>query len=979
MLKFIERVVGVSDGAMVITSPPHHGAKGWLEVWSDDSGFQHIEEPTARFGKQELGTYFSLGRFGTDDSGKHRRRQSQCKSLKSFWFDIDAGADKFARHPDHAYESQEEAVVALVDFVKASTIPKPTYIVSSGEGLHVLWVTDTHMPVAEWKEAANKFGAVAKDFGLKLDEGCISNAAGAPRVPGSLHKSGRPVEILREDPADINAAEFLEKIDFIIEAREIEVHVKQVRERDENQEYPVTFFQKIIDLGITGCAQLNYAYENQDRIPEPLWWGALTIAEFCEDRAEWIHKLSDQHPGYSWDNTEAKAAHSKGPRSCSWFASENPKGCEGCLHRGKFGNNGSPINLGLADPEPTEVVVPMTLFDGEVVDVKYEIPVYPEPFRRAADGGIVTQRKVEVMDEKGTKSKITVDHKFYNYDFYLYDRIGKNDGGKPQFWARHHSPNDGVVQFQLDSDVIAADVSRVKVLLSAHSIWMVDDEDYRDMSKYLRASAAKLQQARAERVAPQQLGWTKRDTFVLGPREYGETGHEPAPVAASEKAQLFAASTPATLPQLGSAEEAAHIDEWSATLQELYGAPEAKIHRMMLAMAIGAPIRSRHGNEKGGMVNLFTEGSGTGKTTLIMNSLGYFVDAEDLAVYGKAGATFYAFFQLVAYANSIPLLYDEIGQLCRQQTADILMEIIHQTTSGNSKLQGASGAADIRKRSDGWRSFTFSTSNVSLWNYIASSRVENEAYLMRVVEIPLPTVQAIQENKTRGDALRRKAKTLMGCCGPRLISYMLQHDEFLKSRWIESSAMLDREAGLEIKQRFWGDILNSAIVGAEVGRATGTFPFDPEEVKQTVIEELRRLTNRAETKVVQDDFLLGEFLNDYRRHQCILDSDTWSPTRNVPPDTTHIRVEIHNKKVWITYSSLADWSIKKGVDVGRLEEILVGLGAQRDCKKRMLAHTPAAPGQNSMRTWCIDATNPKAAALFDMKSFAELLAGEGES
>jgi hypothetical protein len=519
----------------------------------------------------------------------------------------------------------------------------------------------------------------------------------------------------------------------------------------------------------------------------------------------------------------------------------------------------------------------------------------------------------------------------------------------------------------------------VKVLLSAHSIWMVDDEDYRDMSKYLRASAAKLQEARAERVAPQQLGWTKRDTFVLGPREYGETGHEPAPVAASEKASLFADATPVTLPQLGSTEEALNIEEWATTLGELYGAPEAKIHRMMLAMAIGAPIRSRHGNEKGGMVNLFTEGSGTGKTTLIMNSLGYFVDAEDLSVYGKAGATFYAFFQLVAYANSIPLLYDEIGQLCRPQTADVLMEIIHQTTSGNSKLQGASGSADIRKRSDGWRSFTFATSNVSLWNYIAASRVENEAYLMRVVEIPLPTVQAIQENKTRGDALRRKAKKLMGCCGPRLISYMLQHDEFLKERWIASSAMLDQEAGLEIKQRFWGDILNSAIVGAEVGLATGTFPFDPEEVKETVISELRRLTSRAETKVIQDDSLLGEFLNDYRKHQCILDSDTWSPTRSVPRDTTHIRVEIHNKKVWITLSSLAEWSMKKGVDVGRLEDILVSIGAQRDCRKRMLAHTPAAPGQNAMRAWCIDTTNEKAAELFDMKSFAELLAGEGES
>ena len=41
-------------------------------------------------------------------------------------------------------------------------------------------------------------------------------------------------------------------------------------------------FKNIMIRGENGCQQLNYAYENQDSISEPLWWSALTVAKVQE-------------------------------------------------------------------------------------------------------------------------------------------------------------------------------------------------------------------------------------------------------------------------------------------------------------------------------------------------------------------------------------------------------------------------------------------------------------------------------------------------------------------------------------------------------------------------------------------------------------------------------------------------------------------------------------------------------------------------
>jgi hypothetical protein len=57
-------------------------------------------------------------------------------------------------------------------------------------------------------------------------------------------------------------------------------------------------FKNIMLKAENGCAQLNYCFENQNEVDEPLWMSALSITAFCVDGDKAAHKMSDKHDEY---------------------------------------------------------------------------------------------------------------------------------------------------------------------------------------------------------------------------------------------------------------------------------------------------------------------------------------------------------------------------------------------------------------------------------------------------------------------------------------------------------------------------------------------------------------------------------------------------------------------------------------------------------------------------------------------------------
>ena len=80
--------------------------------------------------------------------GKKARSSDAAVAFKSIWLDIDVGNDK-------DYPTQEQAVTSLGNFIKVTSLPKPTAIVSSGYGFHVYWVIPNAVGKDRWSRLAD--------------------------------------------------------------------------------------------------------------------------------------------------------------------------------------------------------------------------------------------------------------------------------------------------------------------------------------------------------------------------------------------------------------------------------------------------------------------------------------------------------------------------------------------------------------------------------------------------------------------------------------------------------------------------------------------------------------------------------------------------------------------------------------------------------------------------------------------------------
>lgn len=95
-----------------------------------------------------------------DETGKTRQRTAEnAKSARSFWCDIDVGADKDAR--GEGYATVKDAWEALRAFCEAHTLSVPT-IVLSGGGVHGYWPIKEDINKEQWLVIARKLKALMK-------------------------------------------------------------------------------------------------------------------------------------------------------------------------------------------------------------------------------------------------------------------------------------------------------------------------------------------------------------------------------------------------------------------------------------------------------------------------------------------------------------------------------------------------------------------------------------------------------------------------------------------------------------------------------------------------------------------------------------------------------------------------------------------------------------------------------------------------
>lgn len=112
-------------------------------------------------------------------------------------------------------------------------------------------------------------------------------------------------------------------------------------------------FARLLERSLagTGCAQILDIYEHQASTEYPRWRSGLSIAAYCADRETAIHDISNRHPKYTQQETEAKSVDIIAPHVCTTFERQRPELCRECQHRGKVS---SPIVLAIVDSDIDE-------------------------------------------------------------------------------------------------------------------------------------------------------------------------------------------------------------------------------------------------------------------------------------------------------------------------------------------------------------------------------------------------------------------------------------------------------------------------------------------------------------------------------------------------------------------------------------------------------------------------------------------------
>lgn len=299
--------------------------------------------------------YFGVALFkerGTDKAG---RTQVNVARLKCFKLDLDAGEKKLkTQGPDKVYQDQAQALQALKAFTETTGLT-PTFIVSSGEGLHVYYVLSEEVTPEQWRPVAKQFQEFGKSHGLKIDSSVTADHSRVLRPIGTMHPNGKRVEVLEHNNKSYTLAEFASIVGhvaadagstalthsggaFSADDLDINADLKGLTPAPRPKS-----FKKIM----LRCAAMERAYTEQEGIEEPYWRAAIGICKHTVEGLSAAQAISSKHPEYDEDKLIEKFERwETGPSLCSTFRDFAAEQCGNCKHWGKIS---SPAQLGEED------------------------------------------------------------------------------------------------------------------------------------------------------------------------------------------------------------------------------------------------------------------------------------------------------------------------------------------------------------------------------------------------------------------------------------------------------------------------------------------------------------------------------------------------------------------------------------------------------------------------------------------------------
>ena len=796
--EFLEKVLG--DGYYSVLG------LGDKKVQSFHATIDDVIEKANELDAEGVNAYFGLATFETNKD----RRVTNVKSLSSFYLDLDCGIGK-------EYTDQNEAFLDLKRFVKATGLPRPM-LVNSGYGIHVYWVLTDSISYAEWLPVAQALKDACIRHNLSADNGVTADAARVLRVPGTRnHKRGTHKPVMFFGTGEFRDVEF-DEFSRLIGAEGISIPTKVDNEENafkkamiENSE---NSFRVILDKTVkgVGCEQIKNIMENQQNISEPLWRAGLSIAKFCNDADKAVHKMSERHSEYSESLTEEKADLIKGPYTCAKFAEEDPATCSACSHWDKIA---SPIVLGKGIKK---------------APASKDIPLYPEPYFRGANGGVYMRFK----DKDGNIE----DKVIYQNDLYVVKRIMDVEVGEA-IVMRLHLPQDGIREFTVPLTSVTSK-EELRKQLSMHGIAVLRMDD---IMAYTTTWVTQLQAKSVAEEARRQFGWTDDDCggFVLGSEEITIDG-----------AKFNPPSTP-TASLFPSFEPKGTLEDWKDTVN-FYNRENFELHQFVLGTSFGSPLM-KFSPINCAALHIYSKESGVGKTTAMIAGASVWGSPEDLIMHERD--TYNTKMNRGEIYHNLPMYMDELTNTSGKE----LSNLAYQLTGGRQRGRMSASSNVERHRGEAWKLLAVTTGNTSMVERISIIKAMPKAEAQRILECRVSRMQF--DTKEETDVFSACLQNNYGHAGKVFIKHVMENLEEVQKLIRQVQEKVDAKAGLTAENRYWSVLVACTLTGIILAKRCGLVQYDTKKLFQWAVERLKENKRQVEDMSISVEETLNDYIHEH--------------------------------------------------------------------------------------------------------------------
>jgi uncharacterized protein (DUF927 family) len=234
-------------------------------------------------------------------------------------------------------------------------------------------------------------------------------------------------------------------------------------------------------------------------------------------------------------------------------------------------------------------------------------------------------------------------------------------------------------------------------------------------------------------------------------------------------------------------------------------------------LGFGAPL-IKFSPVRGGIVNLMSPGSGTGKSTVQMAINSIWGQPFDMLL--QNDDTYNAKIFRFGVMNNLPVTIDEITNM----KEEIVSQLAYAITQGRGKNRMESQVNAERINNTLWRLLAITSSNSSLYDKLYSLKEFPEGELMRIIELKI--TRDVNFSKEFTDSLFGKLPNNFGMAGEIYMQYVVSNLDEVLDTLRDVQLKLDAAAGLGQRERFWSTIGAVAITGGLIAQRAGLINID---------------------------------------------------------------------------------------------------------------------------------------------------------